>query len=368
MKVFLIILSFLLQLPTILFAQEVVYLKNPSFEDVPKYGAVPGAWRNCAFNHESPPDIHPIENGRFGVKQQPIDGDTYIGLVARDNNTTESLGQQLLSPLKGGQCYSLNMMLCRSEKLMSRSRATGEIVNFSCPITLRIWGGLSPCGKKVQLAVSPEVDHTDWKNYSFHFQSAEDLTWLLFEANYSDGTTQPCNGNILIDNASAIIPVSCDNHEALVNEADIVQPAYDYVNYTVPKNVRSKTYYSAFGSGGYFMDFRVVDNPSDINGLILDNCPGIGFEYSTHLLTDELGIGLKEVAVNVARHENTTLVLGVPDVGKMLVNKRSKKLRRIFREIDFPKNKYQIVVLPPNWEGEGWLCGSYELWLKLVVE
>lgn len=368
MKVLFTILSFPLFFPTILFTQEVVFLKNPSFEDVPKYGAVPGAWRNCAFNHESPPDIHPIENGRFGVKQQPIDGNSYIGLVTRDNNTAESIGQQLLSPLKGGQCYSFNLQLCRSDKLVSRSRATGEMANFNQPISLRVWGGLSPCGKKVQLAESPEVEHTEWKSYTFQLQPEEDLSWLSLEANFKNGTTQPYNGNILIDNASAIIPVSCDNQEALVNETDIIQPPYDYVKYAVPKNVRSKSFFSAYGDSGYYMDFRVVDEPADINGLILDNCTGMGFQYSTHLLTDEFGIALKEIAVNVARHENTILLLGVPEVGKMLVSKRIKKLKHIFREIDLPKNKYQIVVLPPNWEQEGWLCGSYELWLKLDVE
>ena len=353
---------------TALLAQEVVYLKNPSFEDIPKYGSVPGAWRNCAFNNESPPDIHPIKDGLFGVRQEPLNGRSYIGLVARDNSTTESIGQELLMPLKADQCYSLSLALCRSDKLISRSRLTGEMQNFNLPVCLRIWGGLSPCGRKSLLAVSPQVDNIDWKKYTFHFKPEEDLTWLSFEVYYMDGATGAYNGNLLIDNASAIIPISCEDQEALVADSDIQQPEYNYVNYGIPDNVRSLPFFSAYGATGFFIDFRVVDKPVDINALILDNCPDMGFQFSSHFLTDEYGIALKEIAVNVQKHKNTVLLLGTPYVGNELVTKRKRTLRRIFREIGLTKHQYEIVVLPPDWAEEEWLCGGQELWLKLQEE
>ena len=349
-----------------LLSQEVVYLKNPSFEDVPKYGDVPGAWRNCAFNNESPPDIHPIKDGLFGVNQKPVNGSTYIGLIARDNSSTESIGQELISPLKADQCYSLSIGLCRSDKLMSRSRLTGEMQNFNLPVTLRIWGGLSPCGRKSLLATSPQIDNTDWKKYTFHFRPEEDLSWISFEVYYVEGATGAYNGNLLMDNASPIVPISCDNQESLVADAAIQQPDYNYVNYGIPENVRSKMFFSAYGGTGFYMDFRVVDRPIDIKALILDNCPDMGFQFSSHFLTDEFGIALKEIAVNVQSHRNTKLLLGMPYVGNTLVTKRKRTLKRIFREIGLSKNKYEIVVLPPDWNEEEWLCGGQELWLKLV--
>ncbi len=359
----LLILSFLFIFP--LYAQEVVYLKNPSFEGVPKYGTLPGAWRNCAFNNESPPDLHPVKRGSFGVTQTPMDGNSYIGLVARDNSTTESIGQQLLTPLKSGQCYQVTLALCRSEKLTSRSRKTGKTVNLNSPLTLRVWGGISPCGKKTLLAISKAIDNTNWEKYTFQFKPEENLTWISFEANYAEKQNGAYNGNLLIDDASAIVPISCETQTPLVAETSIQQPEYSYVNPAKLKNVRTRPFYSIHKGSDYYMDYRVVDSPTEINALIVDNCPNMGFQFGSYLFTDEFGLALKEIAVNVIKHKSTLLLLGIPNAGKELVAKRKKTLKRIFREISLSKGQYEIVVLPPNWEEDGWMCGGQELWMRL---
>ncbi len=356
---FLFLLSFQLA------AQEAVFLKNPSFEDAPGYGAVPGGWRNCAFNNESPPDTHPVENGLFQVTQTPSDGDTYLGMVARDIGTVESVGQELLTPLKGGQCYSFSIHLCRSGTLFSSSRVTMKPVNFNQPIVLRLWGGLSPCGKKSLLAVSPLIENLDWKKYTFQFRPDENLNWISFEVYYVKGTTTGYNGNILMDSAAPFLPIDCESKQPLVDPDTLQQPKYNYENYRLLSGPPSKLSHLTFGGYGD-SGFRVVDKVADINGLIKDNCSQIGFQSGSSYLTNELGMALKEIAVNVFRHGDLTLKIGIPNTDGSLLSKRKKTLKRIFREIGLPKKIYEIIVFPNSSLVEGgWLCGHQDIWLQV---
>ncbi len=350
---------------SVLFGQAVIQLKNPSFEASPGYASLPGGWHNCAFNNESPPDIHPVKNGRFEVNQAAQHGRSYVGLVTRDNHTSESVGQQLSAPMQAGQCYALSLSLSRSDKLLSRSRTNGLPTNFNTPVVLVIWGGLSPCGRKFQLAASAEIDHADWKKYTFYFQPPENLSWITLEAGYADGYEGAYNGNLLLDNASAIVPISCETKMALVDTSKIEPDRYNYTNYEMPGNFLIKPFYSSFAAGGYYLDFRVVHQPTDINGLIADNCPLIGFEFGSNVLLDEYGNALKEIAVNILRHKNTRLIIGLPAVGNNLVKKRKKRLVRVFREIGLPKKKYEISTLTPDQQPTDWLCGAREIWLRL---
>ena len=75
-----------------------ICLKNSSFEGTPKSSTVPDHWHNCGHSQESPPDIQP--NGGFNVTQTAYSGQTYIGLVSRNNKTWEAIGQRLSIPLK----------------------------------------------------------------------------------------------------------------------------------------------------------------------------------------------------------------------------------------------------------------------------
>ena len=358
----LLILSFL---PTLLISQEVVYLKNPSFEGVPKYGSLPGAWRNCAFNSESPPDLHPVKRGSFGVTQAPMDGKSYVGLVARDNSTRESIGQQLLAPLTGGQCYTFSIHLCRSDKLMSRSRTTGKSVNLNTPLSLKIWGGISPCGTKQLLAISTKVENTEWEKFTFQIKPVEDLNWINFEVDYAEKNGEPYNGNLLLDHANSFMPVSCETLELLVDESSIQQPEYKYVNHVKLDNFWMKPFYSMHKGNGYYMDYRIVNSPADIHALVVDNCSKIGFLVGDYLFQDEFGVGLKEIAVNARKH-HFVMQIGLTNVGKELVGKRKKAIKRSLREIGFSKDQYEIVLLPIDWEGADWMCGGQELWIKLV--
>ena len=71
---------------------ETIELVNPSFEGIPSAGANFAGWSDCAkyvFPNESPPDIQPFPGLAWSVTYEPTHGQTYLGLVVRDDDTWE---------------------------------------------------------------------------------------------------------------------------------------------------------------------------------------------------------------------------------------------------------------------------------------
>ncbi len=184
-------------------------LQNPSFEDEPRFAQPPSGWDNCGQAGETPVDIHPT--GVFGVTTGAVDGDTYVGMVTRDNGTWEAIGQPLAQALEKGKCYALSLYAARSAKYTSVSRKTNKSANYNKPVTIRMWGGQSQCDRGVLLAVSPPVSDDSWNLYTFYFQPKVHCPYLTIEAYYADSPFQYYNGNVLIDRASPIEQVSCDD-------------------------------------------------------------------------------------------------------------------------------------------------------------
>lgn len=213
MKNFLSILSFAFLLLQNAHSQEgIIHLKNPSFEGVPQEGTVkgpmPDGWFDCGFGGQSKPDVHPQKNSTFGVTMKAVDGNTYLGMVVRDNDTWESVGQELSAPLQAGIRYKFSIQLARSQKYESASKKTRQLVNFTTPCVLRIWGGNASCEKREKLAESNAVINSRWLRTDFVLQPSENFTHLILEAFYKKPVSFPYNGNLLLDNASDIIPMS----------------------------------------------------------------------------------------------------------------------------------------------------------------
>ncbi len=212
-----------------LFAQndKIIFLTNPSFEGIPKAGTVPEGWVDCGFPNESPADIQP--NPSFGVDKKAAHGNTYLGMVVRDNDTWESIGQRLHHPLKVGKNYVIQLMLARSDVYYSYSRKSSNAntqVNYVTPTILRIWGGRRPCEKEELLAISQPITHEEWKAYQFKLSPEDfDYTFISFEAYYSG--QYPLIGNLLIDDVSNIM---------LEGSAKKLLPSFKegYDNYTLP--------------------------------------------------------------------------------------------------------------------------------------
>ena len=208
-------------IPSTVFGQEgVIRLINPSFEDYPMASRVPHGWRDCGFSGESPADTHP--SGQFEVTKPAIEGNTYLGMVVRDNDTWERVSQRLRVPIQAETCYSFNVNLCRSELYVSPSRETMSETNYVKPIKLIIWGGGEHCDKRERLAESPIIRNTTWQPYIFKFEPKFTHTHITFEAFYETPILFPYNGNILVDKASDIVPIPCDETPVIAKMPEVV--------------------------------------------------------------------------------------------------------------------------------------------------
>ena len=219
---------FFLSAKVLVAQDEPIQLTNPSFEGIPQDGVqggtLPTGWYDCGFAGETAPDVHPQpDGGNFMVTKPAYDGETYIGMVVRENDTWEMISQRLSSPLVGGKCYEFSIHLCRSELYRSPSRITNENVNYTNPAKLRIWAGNGYCNRAELLAESSAIINTRWLEYNFKFEPGKTYTHIVLEAFYRTPTPFPYNGNVLIDNASAIFPIPCNIERPEV--VDKVPPA-----------------------------------------------------------------------------------------------------------------------------------------------
>lgn len=219
-----------------------IYLNNASFEDFPRPGKEPRGWYDCGainFPEETAPDVHPVEGTpAFGVSASAQDGDTYLGMVVRENDSWESVAQRLTVPMQAGKCYTFSIQLATSKTYNSILRGTNREASFTNPVKLRIWGGAGYCRRDELLAESKLVTHSDWQEYEFKFEPKRRLSYIVLEAFFKTPTLSPPNGNLLLDNASAIQPIPCDEELPLVKkpEVDITNPSGTL------KKVEQKTY------------------------------------------------------------------------------------------------------------------------------
>lgn len=172
-------------------------LRNGSFEDVPGHSIVPEQWMDCGPLSESPPDIHPT--GTFGVTKEAKHGATYLGMVVRDNETWEKIGQNLDQPLIKGKKYQLRGYIASSETYISVSKLTDERANYITPVILRINGAEAWEGKYQQLGQSPPITNNKWQYFELTLKPKSDTPYLILEAYFDAAKAQAYNGNLLLD-------------------------------------------------------------------------------------------------------------------------------------------------------------------------
>ena len=282
-------------LPLIGLAQDkaVIELANPSFEDVPKCCEPPKGWFNCGSNGETAPDVQP---GSFQVNKAPNDGQTYLGLVVRDNETWEAIGQRLPASMEQGKCYEFSIFLARAELYLSLSRTTGEEVNYATPVRLRLYGGNGFCDKRELLAQSAVIKHDRWIQYNFMLKPKKgNYSYLVLEAYYNTPILFPYNGNVLMDNASAVREIDCDpqkreEDEKLLAEEKEPQKETRTVKETktTTKNDPTPVTYTTPEPEAKFNGVRVVEN----SVIQLDK---IYFDADKFVIREDVKPALKEI-------------------------------------------------------------------------
>ncbi len=169
-------------------AQDIA-LDNPSFEGEPQDATLPQGWFGVELG--TTPDIMP---GIWGVTQESSEGDTYLGLITREDGSFESIGQRLPAPFEKKLCYYFSLDLARSK----------TYAGYNFPIKLRVYAGTKK-GKRSQLLwSSPTVDHADWETYEVKFTAKKNYNYIIIEAYYGDGLLFHYNGNILLDDITPI--------------------------------------------------------------------------------------------------------------------------------------------------------------------
>ena len=164
--------------------------KNPSFEGQAADATMPRAWWACSKG--TTPDILP---GFWGVYNTPEDGQTYVGLITREDGSYESIGQRLEHKLQAHQCYTMSLSLSHSSIYAGYSKAIYieiYLSNTKCDLQERIWR-------------SDVITREQWQNLSFEFTPTKAYQYFTIVAVARRPET---NGNILLDNISRIVP--CD--------------------------------------------------------------------------------------------------------------------------------------------------------------
>jgi hypothetical protein len=195
-------------------AQEMIQWKNPSFEElehrpgsnfmVGTYGDGMIAsvdWKHVSVFGETPPDVQP---GQFGVRLAAKQGNTYLGMVTRDNNTQEGVYQYLGAPLLKDSTYVFTVWLARSDELYSISRVTGKAAYYNAPTVLQVWGINPDEGRTELLAESFPVTQTNWKQHALVMRPNRTWSGLKLTAFYAPGYDLG-NGALLVDDLSPIL-------------------------------------------------------------------------------------------------------------------------------------------------------------------
>jgi hypothetical protein len=81
---------------------------------------------------------------------------------------------------------------------------TGAEINYNAPTILKIWGVNTRTNEEELLAESAAISHSMWTRYTFTLQPVKsDYDEIDLMAYYAPGS-EGKNGNLLIDNCSAI--------------------------------------------------------------------------------------------------------------------------------------------------------------------
>jgi gliding motility-associated-like protein len=142
---------------------------NPSFEGTPAIGQSPPFWSTdlTGCGGYSTPDIQP---GFWGNYLVPHQGNSYLGMVARNNGTSEGIFQRLPSSLFQGDCYSFTIHLAKAIDYEAHGN----------PAVLEIWSGDDRCQVRELLWSSPSIQHTAWLPYKVNFTPSVTREYIIF--------------------------------------------------------------------------------------------------------------------------------------------------------------------------------------------
>jgi len=172
-----------------------IIVQNPSFEaPPPQAGAAAAGWNTCYGT----PDIQP---GAFCVNTPPADGNSYAGIAVNAFGVSESIQQQLSSPMIAGVTYRFDISVANF------SEVDGCGGCAKCNNVLEVWGATSNCGQSKLLFTSDTIKIYDslWRNEIVEFTADSNYTYIHFFARNLLDYPCPAIGYIFIDKMSPLI-------------------------------------------------------------------------------------------------------------------------------------------------------------------
>lgn len=326
---------FLLLFQISLYGQKEIKLRNPSFEDEPAAGKTPKGWVNCGVEGESEPDIQP--KAMPGVNKRPAEGKTYLGMVTRDNDSWESVGQKLPKALKAGQCYSFSIQLSKSDYYLSRSRVSGNVANYNIPVRLLIWGGNDPCEKVELLASTELIPHAIWREYTFQFNPTGTYKFISFEAYFQANYILPYGGNLLLDDAS-FIQEGCTIDSVFTLDSPI-----ETIQLYQPTNIEELR--SFLLKEGPSVQFQADESTLEIDRYRL--------ETSTNLLVQNKQ--LHQIVAAVKRIPDARLIIAVKGRFSSIEKQRKTNLEKAIRTLGGDSKQFEVQIFDPKEAKETWL-------------
>lgn len=182
-------ISFLIIIGHSIGSAQAARVLNASFEGEARDATVPRGWLVCTEG--TTPDILP---GPWGVNNEASHGDTYVGLITRENGTWEAIGQKLTERLLEGQCHQMTLDIARSDTYSG----------YNDPIKLRVWIGKEKCERDQLILETELIRSTEWEKLEIKFTPKTNMQYILFEAYIQDGYFSH-RGNVLMDNISPIV-------------------------------------------------------------------------------------------------------------------------------------------------------------------
>jgi hypothetical protein len=163
--------------------------ENPSFESVRSHCLGPESWN--AFGNGCTPDLQP---GQWRVNLKPSSGTRCLGLVSREDGTSEAIIQKLNETIPPASCTQFTMDIAFSSNYAMHPNAA----------KLKIWGSADGKQKSELMYSGPVPEKDKWKTIEVKMYNEKiHVKFLIFEAsNVNDSKRN--NGNILIDNLSKI--------------------------------------------------------------------------------------------------------------------------------------------------------------------
>ncbi len=194
-----------------------IVLKNSSFENkiyaktlfidedsIDVY--TPKSWFMYQPNGGNPPYVCSKDSSLWNIEHEANHKDHFMYLVTRDDQTYHSIGQRLKTKLSPNKTYAVHLYISTSKTFKSPTRKKNNSVKlFNRETCLSLGKYFNSCYHFY--AISPIIDHEDWKRYTMVFTPQVETEYFRIAAIYRRMQFIPTNGNILVDNISPIYEI-----------------------------------------------------------------------------------------------------------------------------------------------------------------